>query len=398
MIYRLLFKFLILTFLFLSIANVVVTSSGRMQVGTPKCQIYNEQSGRKCARLYCDATGVTLSSSDTCYDNNGNITRPSEQYDLICEPTPPCRVIVTIYCNQDNRSAEYEKECNGRRDTVSSRYIYCPLSCTCSAPQGRKPCDRATWNKTTCDWNISRCRDIGGGCGELFTPTEEESSKGQSELIPPDPSCCSDSERLACIQGGGTWDESSCSCLSPIVIDTAGNGFNLTNAGNGVLFDITNDGVKEKLSWTAASSDDAWLALDRNGNGGIDDGRELFGSSTFQPYPAEGETKNGFRALAVYDKPAQGGNNDNQIDSGDAVFNRLKLWRDLNHNGISEANELQSLTDSDIRVIELDYRESRRQDEHGNWFRFRAKMRDARGAQVGRWAWDVFLSVQPSGN
>jgi hypothetical protein len=172
----------------------------------------------------------------------------------------------------------------------------------------------------------------------------------------------------------------------------------LTNAGNGVLFDITNDGVKEKLSWTAASSDDAWLALDRNGNGEIDDGRELFGSSTFQPYPAEGETKNGFRALAVYDKSAQGGNNDNQIDSRDAVFNQLKLWRDLNHNGISETNELQNLADSDIRVIELDYRESRRQDEHGNWFRFRAKVRDARGAQVGRWAWDVFLDLDQPQN
>lgn len=61
------------------------------------------------------------------------------------------------------------------------------------------------------------------------------------------------------------------------------------------------------------------------------------------------------------------------------------------HDGVSEVEELQSLADSEVHVIELRYWESKRQDEHGNWFRYRAKVRDARGAQVGRWAWDVFL-------
>ncbi len=214
---------------------------------------------------------------------------------------------------------------------------------------------------------------------------------GDTVPLLPSPSCCSDWDRLECFNGGGEWVDFNCSCTSPIVIDVAGNGFNLTNPTNGVPFDIAGNGVAQQISWTSANSDDAWLALDRNGNGTIDDGRELFGSSSLQPYLAEGESKNGFRALALFDRSEYGGNSDGQIDFRDTVFSNLKLWQDRNHNGVSEAGELQSLSDSEVRVIELNYRESKRQDEHGNWFRYRAKVRDARGAQVGRWAWDVFL-------
>jgi hypothetical protein len=228
-------------------------------------------------------------------------------------------------------------------------------------------------------------------------PLEKESPGTPAPLLPVS-MCCNDVERFNCEYGGGTWDDPNCQCISPIVIDVAGNGFNLTNAGNGVRFDITGDGVPLQISWTSANSDDAWLAIDRNGNGTIDDGGELFGSSSPQPYLSEGESKNGFRALVMLDKLEYGGNGDGQIDSRDAVFFKLKLWQDRNHNGVSEAEELQSLGDSEIRIIELQYRESKRQDEHGNWFRYRAKVRDARGAQVGRWAWDVFLHIAKVSN
>ncbi len=80
-----------------------------------------------------------------------------------------------------------------------------------------------------------------------------------------------------------------------------------------------------------------------------------------------------------------------QIDEKDSVFYSLQLWQDRNHNGFSEAEELQRLSASAIRVIELKYRESRRKDANGNWFCYRAKVADASGAQAGRWAWDVFL-------
>lgn len=178
------------------------------------------------------------------------------------------------------------------------------------------------------------------------------------------------------------------------MIDVNGNGFDLTNAQNGVLFKGSPNAGPIQTGWTAANSDDSFLVLDRNQNGSIDDGSELFGNVTPQPIPPPGEIGNGFIALAEFDKVANGGNGDGHINRRDEVFPLLHLWRDVNHNGVSEPSELTPLPESEIRRIELDYRESRREDEHGNRFKFRAKVRDKSGAQVGRWAWDVFPVVQ----
>lgn len=247
-----------------------------------------------------------------------------------------------------------------------------------------------------CSWQTTLppyiCRSGRTIKGEIISEesTEIDSISNRCSPCNPDPS-----ETQWCWESGGQYDWTSCNCgASPVVIDVLGNGFNLTSVTNGILFDITGDSQREQVAWTATDSDEAWLALDRNVNGKIDSGRELFGNNTPQPDPPSGEEKNGFLALAKYDKPGQGGNNDGQISQQDAIFNDLRLWQDANHNGISEAGELKTLPAPGLRKIDLDYKESRRVDENGNRFKYRAKVKDAQDAQLGRWAWDVYLVVQ----
>lgn len=178
--------------------------------------------------------------------------------------------------------------------------------------------------------------------------------------------------------------------MSPIVIDVDHSGFSMTNAAGGVDFNMLNDGVPLAISWTASDSTNAFLVLDRNGNGTIDNGQELFGDLTPQP---SSSAPNGFIALAEYDKFANGGNGDGLIDGYDSVYSRLRLWQDANHNGISESSELHPL-EGFLRAIDLDYKKAKRIDQYGNEFRYRAKVYDVHGVQAGRWAWDVFVKFQ----
>jgi hypothetical protein len=216
---------------------------------------------------------------------------------------------------------------------------------------------------------------------------------------PPAPPCacngaapeCPNEQLAQCVNNGnGTpcyWY-----CASPILLDVDGTGFKLTSAAEGVRFDLFGNGHPIQTAWTTPGSTNAWLELDRNENGFIDDATELFGTITPQP---ESRSPNGFLALAVFDQNESGGNGDGVIDNRDAVFSNLLLWQDGNHDGISQPEELHHLADLGIGVIDLSYKESKRQDEYGNGFRYRAHVWDTKGVRGGRFAWDVYPVTSP---
>lgn len=205
---------------------------------------------------------------------------------------------------------------------------------------------------------------------------------------------CMSQACTSCYSNGGVYcTGTGGNCWTPILVDVNGDGFVLTNAKQGVNFDDGN-GTILRTAWTVASGDDAWLVLDRDGNGAIDNGTELFGNAAPQPPVTPGQLKNGFRALEQFDIPANGGNGDRVLDQQDSIFGVLRLWQDFNHNGISEPAELHSLPDLGLRSISLVYKEAKRRDANGNTFRYRAKVVDTNGTQLGRWVYDVFLQAK----
>jgi len=157
----------------------------------------------------------------------------------------------------------------------------------------------------------------------------------------------------------------------PVVLDLGRGGWKFTSAAEGVLFDIDGDGNRDAIAWTDPEAEVAFLVWDRNLNGVIDSGQELFGDSTNQP---PSDAPNGFLALALLDRVEGGGNGDGVISNQDGLWGALQIWVDRNHNGISEPSELASLESRKILAIDLAFRESRRQDRHGNELRFRSRV------------------------
>jgi hypothetical protein len=156
-------------------------------------------------------------------------------------------------------------------------------------------------------------------------------------------------------------------CASPIVLNLDGRGFKFTGANDPVPFDFLVTGQKSLFGWTAPDAHEGFLVLDRDGDGTIDNGAELFGNYTaLSGGPLVG---NGYRALAAFDRPSAGGNGDGVIDAADAVFSKLRVWIDANHDGISQPTELHRLDELGIVRIDLQYRDSRRRDRFGNLVR-----------------------------
>jgi hypothetical protein len=201
---------------------------------------------------------------------------------------------------------------------------------------------------------------------------------------------CDCGGRPANCQEEGNLDFFCSKLCTPIVLDPFNEGFHLTSVDNGVKFRVLPGGSLHQMSWTDASWRNGWLALDRNGNGTIDDFTEMFGNITTQPASPH---PNGFLALAVFDNPDNGGNGNGFIDPGDSVYSRLRVWIDANHNGISEPSELYTLQELGIFKLGLAYKWSSFTDQYGNQFRYRGSVWDDDGNEL-HMCYDVLLQIQ----
>ncbi|HGG7859286.1 TPA: hypothetical protein ACJJF9_002208, partial [Neisseria meningitidis] len=126
---------------------------------------------------------------------------------------------------------------------------------------------------------------------------------------------------------------------------------------SGSLFDHNGNGIRTATGWVSA--DDGLLVRDLNGNGIIDNGAELFGDNTKL---ADGSfAKHGYAALAELDS-----NGDNIINAADAAFQSLRVWQDLNQDGISQTNELRTLEELGIQSLDLAYKDVNKNLGNGN--------------------------------
>jgi hypothetical protein len=182
---------------------------------------------------------------------------------------------------------------------------------------------------------------------------------------------------------------------SPIIIDLDSDGFHLTGVDHGVWFDLDVDGQVERVGWTRETSRDAFLCQDRDRNGSIDDGSELFGDHT--PSRQVGPSLNGYYALAELDLNEFGGNDNDRIDPGDVGFADLCVWLDKNHNGISETSEIFTLQEIGVTGLRYDHVEQQRRDAFGNLFRYKsgASIRAPGGTVRSAPTYDVFLVTTP---
>jgi hypothetical protein len=143
--------------------------------------------------------------------------------------------------------------------------------------------------------------------------------------------------------------------LSPLVLDLDGDGVETLGQNFFIHFGHDKNGFAERTGWVGA--DDGLLVLDRNGNGSIDNGSELFGNhSGSGPGPASG-----FAALAEFDS-----NLDGRINASDSAFASLRVWKDANSNGLTDAGELLTLQQAGVGSLSLSYTTGTAVDAQGN--------------------------------
>ena len=158
---------------------------------------------------------------------------------------------------------------------------------------------------------------------------------------------------------------------SPILLDLDRDGIRTTTPLAGTLFDVYADGQPVHTGWVGQG--DGLLALDRNHDGKINDGGELFGNSS--PLANGSKAADGYAALREFDL-----NQDGVIDAKDAVYQDLRVWVDGNGDGVSQAQELQSLSQWQIASVSTQASQSNTFNS-GNWVGLTSHYTSSDGSQ-----------------
>lgn len=171
---------------------------------------------------------------------------------------------------------------------------------------------------------------------------------------------------------------------SPIFISFQPN-IEFTSAKEGVKFDLQDYGpnLLQKVAWTTSDSKIGWLIRGQT----VTNVKQLFGDGNEQAPPdIIGEPANGYRALKLFDIDKDG-----EITPNDPIWSELNVWFDKNHNGISEQDEVVSLTAAGVSSINLKHNSVGKKDKFGNEFRFRSKVQLLDGSSV--FSYDVFPMI-----
>ena len=155
-------------------------------------------------------------------------------------------------------------------------------------------------------------------------------------------------------------------CNSPILVDLDRNGFHLGEFNEGVWFDLLGVGEPRYIQWVAAGREDAFLMVDWNGNGLVDDGSELFGNGSRLWLEGGVLASDGFKALTQYDHPDLGGNADGMITSADDIWVQLALWVDANADAVCEPSEMRLLEEMKLDRFETAPKRRGQRDSNGN--------------------------------
>jgi hypothetical protein len=212
-------------------------------------------------------TNQTACDSGSCVDN-----------DQVCQSNGDCCDENSVCLSTDATMGQ--KVCGEPRPSGAP----CGINSDCETDY----CDLGKCEPTSCDCFANACA---GGyiCSSGYC--QPPALGGQSTCSNQYANCIIGASNCTyCIPpictGGTSWNPQYCSCYvysSPIIIDTDDSGFHLSSTSSGVNFDFFGTGTPVQIAWTARGSTNGWLALDRNHDGKIDSGRELFGNIAEQP-------------------------------------------------------------------------------------------------------------------